>query len=506
MTEGVFPTRVPPLRLLGQDALRGLAKAIATDAGRHGDFVQTRGLAEDPAEALAEERRVLHLCMSRARKRLYLSAHRQDASGLQRPSPFFIKQCDLHFADGFRPRVGRTCPLAGTAVAQDLGLQPQVLNLNDQRRLQSANPASAFPESSPTEVGAGETGQVPGTEVPGLGTATAPRHLISSCPECPLVREPGACCLGLEAEARTPLARLAIPVREASVVLDGAGYVFSATSLNSYCKCPRAFFLGEVLRLVEEEESDAMALGIVAHRVLRRIHEPSQSPSLEDAFAWAAEDFRYYTDEFTSAVMMEYQRGVFRDALANYFELGHHRRSVLQCEVPFGKETPVLIAGHRFTGRIDAVAEGDGGRVLVDYKTSRTAYDAVGAATNNANLKLRFTDPEAKASIEADYQLPIYTLSGVVPREQIRALELQFVRPAYSANGCIRVTVGLGDAASATDLSYEELREIEATIGGYCDEAVSCATFEPNPDRCNSPFPSGCVFRDLCQRTNGGEE
>jgi tRNA A37 methylthiotransferase MiaB len=142
-----------------------------------------------------------------ARRKSAISAYVNIAYGCNN----FCAYCIVPYARGREQSrlpddiLGEVRGLAAAVAVQDLGLQPQVLNLPTPAPTSVGEPDACPAESSPTEVGAGLMGQVPGTEVPGLEEASRssrpavqdlglqPQVLNLSVPAPTSVGEPDAC-------------------------------------------------------------------------------------------------------------------------------------------------------------------------------------------------------------------------------------------------------------------------------------------------------------------------
>ena len=186
----------------------------------------------------------------------------------------------------------------------------------------------------------------------------------------------------------------------------GDDHVWSASQLESYARCPFLFFMERVLRLEDVaeagEETDLLTFGGVAHRLLEGFWNAMKDAPPD---AW---DLRVETEY--ARVRDAVKAGLEREGTwtglpvlwrETWEDVSDAVRAYLAKELPalakkgertelvehaFGRGPeagePVLLEGRdregrpvrlRLAGRIDRVDRlGDGGRAILDYKTSRT--------------------------------------------------------------------------------------------------------------------------------------
>lgn len=184
------------------------------------------------------------------------------------------------------------------------------------------------------------------------------------------------------------------------------GKRLSATSMQTWAACPYRYFLGQVLRLAERPEPEAVTTiaatdrGTLLHEVLeaflREAIERPEGPPAPDQ-AWSPADaarlfelaeaaFERFRGEGRTGreVLWRLERQFLLDDLAEFLVLDGLRRSAARAtptavELPFGfEDAPPLtidIGGGRmlsFRGFIDRVdATADGGHLVIDYKSGR---------------------------------------------------------------------------------------------------------------------------------------
>ena len=180
----------------------------------------------------------------------------------------------------------------------------------------------------------------------------------------------------------------------------GEDYLWSASRINDYGKCPFLFFARDVMNLapvIEPAESFAAdRLGDAYHRILERIFGQLKSRDIELSADTLGEAVAL-SDEIAETVLEEMleKRQVRKSRLWEFDKRDIKKRVVnlLRAEVEanpdgaakplafekrFGRhgEPPLVVATAagevKFTGIIDRLDEGDEGLVVIDYKTGRT--------------------------------------------------------------------------------------------------------------------------------------
>jgi CRISPR/Cas system-associated exonuclease Cas4 (RecB family) len=288
------------------------------------------------------------------------------------------------------------------------------------------------------------------------------------------------------------------------------GMTFSATSLDTYLRCPLRFYYGHVLGLAEREEAegeiDRASIGIFVHHVLAEFFRGTEGTPLTASSLDAG--------RLDRLILTHFERSFGRDQkgprLLTRLQIQAHLREFLTAyRLPLVQAVPVVvlaveksmhveIGGFRFRGKADHIERRGERTFILDYKTG-SKPERYAIRFDALDLSNRTTWSDAIGSL----QLPLYALlySGTTgePVEQIR--------PAY---------VMLGAGALSPD--------IEHPLFGDSDDPVGCLTvmtsvvlalareigdasldFVPAPDlRKECP---GCQFQGLCGTMwTGGRE
>ena len=176
-------------------------------------------------------------------------------------------------------------------------------------------------------------------------------------------------------------------------------YSLSVTHLNSYLRCPVAFYFNNILR-VPAPMSAALTFGSAAHHALEQLFRRMKgdpASRFPDA-ATFVDDFRWYMrrheDQFTPAEFrrrLEYGEAIlpgFHDAHRSSWK---HNSLV---EYPFRN---IVMDGVPINGKLDMLEFSGSLVTVVDYKTGNPA---------NARKKLQPPDPEKVKKAIADGKEP----------------------------------------------------------------------------------------------------
>jgi ATP-dependent helicase/nuclease subunit B len=276
---------------------------------------------------------------------------------------------------------------------------------------------------------------------------------------------------------------------------------YSATSLDTYLRCPLKFYYKVVLHLGEREEAtagiEAADIGIFVHEVLFRYFSSRAGRLLTgddaDPAAMAALVEEIFSERFgpadagTNRLLLNQLRRHLKDFVEGYLGplIRGHR-------VSFGELERTMTAsrnGFSLKGRLDAVQERDGVPHLIDYKTS--------AHRSNYVIRMKKLVLEERASWATaipTLQLPFYVLlraaaSGVAPTD-IQAMFLLLGRTAMDKG----IEAPLFDEPAEAAEAWPRL---QAVIDGLLQEIVSLdVPFAPTPDL-KSACP-WCEFTAIC--------
>jgi ATP-dependent helicase/nuclease subunit B len=296
--------------------------------------------------------------------------------------------------------------------------------------------------------------------------------------------------------------RLPVPVQKDSTVLPFLEhFVFSATSLDRYLRCPLSFYYHYVLGLRPKDEVpdeiEGRELGNLVHSCLHTYFDRRKGRLLlpadidtEEMMAVVDETFRRsYGDNATGSLyLVRRQIGQhLQDFLTRYqFPLVRDNDvTVLSLEQTVGGEWN----GCRVAGRIDRVERRNGDIVIVDYKTG----------ARGDRLKIRFDKlygaereewPSLIGSLQLPFYLIAYSLGGDQPPEDVDPLFLMLGRSSISS--AIEEWLFV-----APEGRSEHMRLLEEVIRTLMAEIVDPdSPFRPTgfPER----FCPWCDFQSLC--------
>ena len=424
---------------------------------------------DSKATHAAEMRRLLHVAMTRARRRLVLAfAERSERGALQQPSPF---------AEEARAAVGgewetREEELFGpaetlqstfrmlrdellTTVAQvggrlgelkfdtDLDVSHAVV-----RYLELLKLAALMERTRSSEQEVGDL--LPEINARLLQAVTAEQREIfetSALDEYVLDAERDE---KLRARA---VAQRSEPSLESFLPRRGDGLALSASDIETYRTCPLKYKFARVFRIPSEPTMN-QRFGILVHQVLERYHaaEAAGLPSLLNLLeaGWRrggfgdSEEERQFRAKATQALVRYHDRFREDDAEPVWFERSFQFR----------------IGPHLLRGRVDRVDRlPEGGYELIDYKTGR---------------------PKSPAQLREDVQLSLYAVGA---RE---AWQLEAAQQAYY--------YVLDDAKVPVPRSDEDRDWITETVFEVADGILSQG-FEPTP---SFAACSMCDFRIAC--------
>ena len=424
------------------------------------------------AAHVAEQRRLLHVALTRARSRLVLAyPERTDPGAAQQPSPFLEEAraaldaaYEQHEEELFGPaetlqstfRLLRDELL--TTVAQvggrlgelrfdtDLDVSHAVVRYLEVLKL------SALLERT----GAG--GQAVGDALPEvnarlLQAATAEQREIfetSALDEYLLDAERDERLRARAVAARTE------PSLETFLPRRGDGLMLSASDIETYRTCPLKYKFARVFRIPSEPTLN-QRFGILVHQVLERFHAGGDTGARS-------------LPELLGLLEAGWRRGGFGDseeerqlrAKATQALLRYHERSRGDEGEPvwFERAFQFRLGPHLLRGRVDRVDRlPDGGYELIDYKTGR---------------------PKTPTQLREDVQLSLYAVGA---RE---AWELEAAQQSYY--------YVLDDAKVPVERSEQDRDWITATVLEV-GEGILSQGFEPTP---SFAACSMCDYRIAC--------
>jgi DNA helicase-2/ATP-dependent DNA helicase PcrA len=233
----------------------------------------------------------------------------------------------------------------------------------------------------------------------------------------------------------------------------GDGLMLSASDIDTYRVCPLKYKFARVFR-IPQEPTIHQRFGIVLHQVLERFHS-TEGGSLEELMelfdaSWRRSGFGDSDDE-------QQFRARAVEALERYWRLD---RSSEAEPVWFERSFAFRLGPHLLRGRVDRVdRRPDGSYELIDYKTGKA---------------------KTETELREDVQLSLYQMGA---RESWR-LET-------SAQSYFYVLTG---EKVPVEHSEEELARVRATVGEIAD-GILRQDFEPTP---SYEVCSFCDYRIIC--------
>ncbi len=434
------------------------------------DALLKEQVPDDPAAAhVGQSRRLLHLAMTRARRRLVLTYPRASQGGAEQPpSPFveaaraalgadweereeelFGPEEALHSAyrelrDDLLEGMARTGSRLGELrFDTDLDISHAVVRYLE--LLKVAALIDRAPQQGPAEA-------LPEINARLLQAVTAGQREIRLT--SPLDEQ----LLGAEQDAGRRAASLAAreePSLEGFLPRRGDGLVLSASDIETYRTCPLKYKFARVFRIPQEPTLN-QRFGILVHQVLERYHAaPGTAGSLPELLGLL--DAGWRRGGFGESEQERQLRSKAAAALTRY-----HERFQDESAKPvwFERSFSFRMGPHVLRGRVDRVDElPDGSYELIDYKTGL---------------------PKSAVELKDDVQLSLYAVGA---RE---AWELDAARQSYY--------YVLDDAKVPVTRDAEDREWITDTVRDVGDGILGQG-FEPTP---SVPVCSRCDYRIVC--------
>jgi len=293
------------------------------------------------------------------------------------------------------------------------------------------------------------------------------------------------------------------------------GWMWSASSLELWIRCPQAWFVERVLRPDGiDPDPEPMARGALAHAALRDtlegLRRETGSARLQPASLGLARELleRALADneaEFPLSAAPERRPGLRRrlhSDLARYLEYAAQLDSPLEpghLELGFGfgaddedardASLPAfdLGGGVLLRGRIDRVDVGHGGEaVLYDYKTGRALPVAKWAGKGNLQLSLYMLAVESLLGLQA--------VGGLY--QPLRGADLR-ARGVLDGDSDLEL-----DSVKSDRLERAEMRDLLARAAAVAREAAEQAArgeLLARPQTCSYNGDGGCMYPSICR-------
>jgi DNA helicase II / ATP-dependent DNA helicase PcrA len=426
--------------------------------------------ADSKALHVAEQRRLLHVAMTRARRRLVLAYPAQtDRGAAQQPSPF---------AEEARAAAGgewedRREELFGPAET----LQSTFRVLRDELMTTVAEVGGRLGElrfDTDLDVSHAVVRYLEVVKLSALLERTrSGQPVAEALPEVNArllqavtreqrdIFETSALDEYLLDAERDERARAAVVARRSEPSLEqflprrGDGLLLSASDIETYRTCPLKYKFARVFRIPQEPTLN-QRFGILVHQVLERFHA-GESPggSLPELLGLLEQGWR--RGGFGDSEQEKQLQGKAEQALIRY----HERFQGEDAEpVWFERSFSFTLGPHTVRGRVDRVDRlSDGAYELIDYKTGR---------------------PKKAADLREDVQLALYSVAAE------RAWDLEAARQAYY--------YVLDDAKVPVDWAEEDREWIQETVLEVAD-GITGQGFEPTP---SFAACSMCDYRIAC--------
>jgi len=205
-------------------------------------------------------------------------------------------------------------------------------------------------------------------------------------------------------------------IKTDSLVRSLKDFTYSATSLDTYLKCPVKFYYSYMLRLDKKDlsgEIERVDIGKLVHRVLAEYFSRKTGALLK------ARDLDI--DEMEHIIEKNFERAYGKHATGTAYllkrQIGHHLRDFIQSYyIPLVKEESVTILRTEYDidyrtgpfalkGRLDSIEKRGKKTYIIDYKTG----------ANPLSLKINYKDLDIKrretwSDAIGSLQLPLYVL------------------------------------------------------------------------------------------------
>ncbi|MBX7227762.1 MAG: PD-(D/E)XK nuclease family protein [Chitinophagales bacterium] len=226
----------------------------------------------------------------------------------------------------------------------------------------------------------------------------------------------------LEKENSLKLNTIAAIPKNAAIMEKLANFVFSATSLSEYIRCPLSFYLHYIAEIPEIKDTDIQidprTMGIILHKFLEENYRPYKDNILtKEAIATMLDDevimqkMHHVANDAGIKVSLEQASG--KNILIKLV-IRHFITNILRNDLRYAPFTPIYLeesfrndqirisygAGKsiQLTGnidRVDAVEDGEGQYYrILDYKTGKVELPVINKQTDARHYMERFFSPK----------------------------------------------------------------------------------------------------------------
>ena len=266
----------------------------------------------------------------------------------------------------------------------------------------------------------------------------------------------------------------------------------TATSLDTYLRCPLQFYYAHVLRLSEKEEVaediDQRQIGSFVHKVLKiyfdGLVERVLAPGVLDRARLRQVIDGLFTEEYGSdpigpAYLVKQQATRQLDAFLTGYQIPMMNRGPIEL-LALEQELSAIVNGYCFSGRIDRIERRGNYYAILDYKTGRDDKSV------RINLgKLDAGDSSTWRDAIGSFQLPVYMLLY----SQSTGVPVDAITPAYLFLGRNEITTDIEiDIGGNKHTAAEVYHAVQPIMFRLVDEIL-------NPD---VPFEATDHFDKAC--------
>ena len=277
-------------------------------------------------------------------------------------------------------------------------------------------------------------------------------------------------------------------------------FVFSATALDMYLKCPLKFYYSYVLRLHEREEVsgelESSDVGIIVHLALAEYFRPFKKKLLEkkDLSAAALEQTidilftkMYGSSVFGATYLLKKQVTAHLVSFLTEYQLPSLAKNIELTELELQLESS--IGRYPFKGKLDRVERRGGKVYILDYKTGGSEK-----YTRINFKKLVLEDRETWGESIGSLQLPLYAMLYA----KVSGTPLQEIVPAYLFLGRHSIDETIEAPLFAEPALSAEALAVTGKIIERLAEEITNAERPFEPTKYFERECRTCVFKYIC--------